>query len=155
MVGEWTPVRYISHEQRCAFCGMTILKGKPGSSTGDRGTKAWFRRLDEMRGEWECLACRKEAGDALAAFEKEREVIAAHVRPMMDEGEAFDVLVDTRFRVIQGGRQLWEAIRGGGVASLKIVAVPVAMGRQMESGSGTSSSVGSRARESTSDGTTG
>lgn len=155
MVGEWTPVRYISHEQRCAFCGATILRGKPGASSGERGTKAYFRRLDEMRGEWECLACRSEGQDALVAWEKEREVIAAHVRPMMREGERFDVLVDTRLRVIQGGRALWEAIRGGTVASLKIVAVPVVIGREMESGRGISSSVADSAKGSTSGGITG
>jgi len=137
-IGEWIAVRYIQASQRCVFCGAFIPKGKPGSRTGERGTKAWFRKTDGWSGEWECLACRTEGTRADLAREQERAAIAAHVRPMMIEGGPFDVLVDVRLRVIKGGRALWEAIREDRVASLRIVAVPEAVAWEMDGLAGTS-----------------
>lgn len=88
--------------------------------------------VDAMRGEWECIPCHDEGTRAAMARQQERDAIVNHVRAMMVEGESFDVLVDTDFRVIKGGAVLWEAISRGSVEALRIRAVPVALGREME-----------------------
>lgn len=136
--GNWTPVRYVQFEQRCSFCRGRVPKGSPGTRTGERGTKAYFRKLADGRGEWECMECREEGARAERARDAIDSAVRMYARPMMDEGEQFDVLVDTRYRVIKGEVTLWEAIRAGRVASLRILAVPVAMAREMEGGPGTS-----------------
>jgi len=110
----------------------------PGRRTGERGTKAYFRKLPGGRGEWECMDCREEGVRAELAREKEIETVRRYGRPLMDESDPWDVLVDTRYRVVKGGRKLWEAIRWGTEASLRIAVVPVAMGREMEGGPATS-----------------
>lgn len=124
---NWTPVRYVQFEQRCAFCRGRIPKGSPGTRTGERGTKAYFRKLPDGRGEWECMECREEGARADRAREKRDEVVRRYGRPMMNEGDPWDVLVDTRFRVVKGEGALWQAIRGGTEASLRIAVVPVEM----------------------------
>lgn len=53
----WIPARTIRFEVKCRFCGVRIPRCKPGSSTGDRGTKAWFNPSSR---EWECLSCHDE-----------------------------------------------------------------------------------------------
>ena len=55
---EWLPIRTINQEQVCWFCGFVIPKGRPGATTGTRGTKAWWFRAKDT---WECLGCRSEA----------------------------------------------------------------------------------------------
>ena len=53
----WTPARYIRFAQICESCGSTIAVQSPGTSTGTRGTKAFFSPL---RRAWQCLHCRTE-----------------------------------------------------------------------------------------------
>lgn len=60
----WTPVRYVHKSQRCDFCWNAIPRARPGSTTGTRGTKAYF---NAALGIWECLKCREAAHDADAA----------------------------------------------------------------------------------------
>lgn len=62
----WTPVRFVSHDRVCSFCGFTIRRASPGNTTGTRGTKAYCNNL--LR-EWECIGCRQEALRAAAARE--------------------------------------------------------------------------------------
>jgi len=62
----WTPVRYVHQPQTCDFYWSRIAPGKPGSTTGTRGTKAWFC---QSRNVWECLECRSEATRAQIARE--------------------------------------------------------------------------------------
>ena len=57
----WTPVRFIRDPQVCAFCWQIIPNGRPGSTTGSRGTKAWYCPEHRV---YECLGCRSEATDA-------------------------------------------------------------------------------------------
>lgn len=54
----WMPVRYVNEPQVCSFCGYTIQRASPGSTTGSRGTKAYFNSLTKV---WECIGCRQEA----------------------------------------------------------------------------------------------
>ena len=53
----WTPVRSISADQQCYFCWCRIARGKPGRSTGDRGTKAFYCHEARL---WQCLECHAE-----------------------------------------------------------------------------------------------
>jgi hypothetical protein len=53
----WIPLRTVQRELRCAFCRGRIPKGRPGTRTGERGTKAW---LEKETGRIECLGCRTE-----------------------------------------------------------------------------------------------
>lgn len=55
---SWIPVRYVRVEVRCAFCGGRIPPGKPGTRTGERGTRAWWNKLTSQ---YECLGCRTDA----------------------------------------------------------------------------------------------
>lgn len=57
----WTPVRYVREPQLCSLCLNAIPAGKPGATTGSRGTRAWFCAEHRV---WECLACRSAAVDA-------------------------------------------------------------------------------------------
>ena len=61
---HWTPVRYVRVAQVCSFCGHTIPAGSPGSTTGTRGTKAYYNAVLNV---WECIGCRQEALRALGA----------------------------------------------------------------------------------------
>jgi len=131
-VNEWGPVRHVLAPQKCVACWRTIPKASPGVRTGERGTKAWFLKLSGMGGAWMCCRCRDEESRADGEAKRERAAIVANVRPMRDVGERFDVLVDTDLRVVKGGRELWEAIRGGTCEALTILAVPAEVGREME-----------------------
>lgn len=51
---RWTPVRFVRDEQVCAFCGARIPQARPGTTTGTRGTKAFFSH-DSKR--WSCSDC--------------------------------------------------------------------------------------------------
>lgn len=64
----WQPIRFVQTGVPCSFCGYAIAKGKPGTRTGERGTKAYFNRLTR---EFECIGCREEAGRANLAREAE------------------------------------------------------------------------------------
>lgn len=55
---QWIPVRWVKKAVRCDFCRSNIPAGKPGTTTGSRGTKAWYCR---HRNIFECLGCRSEA----------------------------------------------------------------------------------------------
>jgi hypothetical protein len=68
----WTPVRTISYAQRCHFCRAGIARDRPGSRTGERGTKAFFNRALNL---WECIACREEATRAELARQAPRESV--------------------------------------------------------------------------------
>lgn len=63
---HWIAVRYVEKAVDCSFCGYTIPRGKPGTRTGERGTKAYFNKVTR---EWECLGCRNEAVRAALARE--------------------------------------------------------------------------------------
>lgn len=54
---EWVPVRHVAKPQTCRFCRGHISAGKPGTTTGSRGTKAWWSKTTNT---WECLTCRSE-----------------------------------------------------------------------------------------------
>lgn len=70
----WTPIRYVRAPQRCEFCGAVILAASPGSSTGDRGTRAFWQ---PRRNRWQCLGCHSE----LVRIEVARERCAASSCP--------------------------------------------------------------------------
>jgi hypothetical protein len=66
------PVRWIHQAQTCHLCWNGIPRGKPGTTTGSRGTKAFFLPDAILRdaltkqpilgpGLWECLECRRNA----------------------------------------------------------------------------------------------
>jgi hypothetical protein len=57
-VETWIPMRTVYASTWCWFCGAFIAKGKPGNTTGTRGTKAWWCRERDV---CECLECRSEA----------------------------------------------------------------------------------------------
>ena len=59
-------MRHVYKTARCSFCGFDIPRGLPGTTTGSRGTKAYF---NAQLGEWECIGCRQEALRAQAARE--------------------------------------------------------------------------------------
>jgi hypothetical protein len=54
--GYWMPVRFVSKQQVCDFCWGFIPPQKPGTSTGSRGTKAYYC---PGLGIWECIPCRQ------------------------------------------------------------------------------------------------
>lgn len=60
----WTPARYVHAPQVCSFCGCTIPAGAPGTTTGTRGTRAYFNGLLKV---WECMGCHQEALRAQSA----------------------------------------------------------------------------------------
>jgi hypothetical protein len=53
----WVPIRTVYAWTYCWFCGTLIAKAKPGSTTGTRGTKAWWCKERDVL---ECLDCRSE-----------------------------------------------------------------------------------------------
>ncbi|HXU04967.1 MAG TPA: hypothetical protein VN903_28600 [Polyangia bacterium] len=57
----WVPIRYVQADTFCWFCGAEIPRAKPGTRTGERGTKAWLCR---ERGVCECMPCRSRAKEA-------------------------------------------------------------------------------------------
>ena len=61
----WTPARFVHEPQTCSFCGYMIPRASPGSTTGTRGTKAYFNSLTKV---WECIGCRQEALRAQGAL---------------------------------------------------------------------------------------
>jgi len=63
---KFIPIRYVRAPCICWFCGVDIPRARPGSRTGERGTKAWWWREQNV---WECLACRSAAVDASIASE--------------------------------------------------------------------------------------
>ncbi len=67
----WIPARFVRRSQVCAFCRSSISPARPGSTTGTRGTKAWF---NPATGEWECLECHEEASRAEAARQRELDI---------------------------------------------------------------------------------
>lgn len=62
----WTPSRYVKHDQQCDFCWNRIPRSKPGSTSGTRGTKAFYNAAFNI---WECWPCRQEAARADEARE--------------------------------------------------------------------------------------
>lgn len=60
------PVRFIRFPQTCRFCWRDIPPGRPGTRTGERGTKAYF---DPTTREWECIPCHDELTRANLARE--------------------------------------------------------------------------------------
>jgi hypothetical protein len=71
IAGQWQAVRFVHQDQTCALCWDRIAKGSPGSSTGSRGTRAWFLPAARLTcaitgrvilgpGLWECLPCHDE-----------------------------------------------------------------------------------------------
>lgn len=52
---HWTPVRFVRQQVECACCWEIIPAGKPGTTTGTRGTKAYY--CAQTR-EFECMRCR-------------------------------------------------------------------------------------------------
>lgn len=57
----WTPARYVRDPQVCSMCFNIIPNGRPGATTGTRGTKAWYCPEHQV---WECLDCHTERTDA-------------------------------------------------------------------------------------------
>jgi hypothetical protein len=114
-MNEWGPARHVMAPQKCCTCGGTIQKASPG-----------------FGGEWECLGCHDERTTTELAENSWNDAIRNHVQPLMDLGDEWDVLVDSRFRVIKGGGKLWEVIRSGVIGETKIRAVPVTIGFEME-----------------------
>jgi hypothetical protein len=53
----WTPIRFVRSLHQCESCKATILLGSPGSSTGTRGTRAFWTK---QRDAWRCLSCHTE-----------------------------------------------------------------------------------------------
>jgi hypothetical protein len=64
MTEVWIPIRFVREEVRCWFCHARIPKASPGSTTGTRGTKAWW---DKATNRWECLPCHDEGTRAQIA----------------------------------------------------------------------------------------
>lgn len=60
----WIAARTIRRDVVCSFCGALIRRCAPGSTTGTRGTKAFFN--PQLR-EFECMPCREEATRAALA----------------------------------------------------------------------------------------
>lgn len=68
MTPNWVPIRYVSAPHVCDCCWETIPIGSPGHRAGERGTRAWWDKANDV---WECLGCRDEATRAeLAAQER-------------------------------------------------------------------------------------
>jgi hypothetical protein len=111
------------------MCGGRIPRSKPGTSTGTRGTKAYFS--PEARA-WECIECRSEGVRAEIAQQEIEDAIRRRARPMMVEGEACDVIVTTSLRIVSGYRALADAMQAGTVDSLEVRAVPESIAREME-----------------------
>jgi hypothetical protein len=111
--GAWVPARHVQQAQKCATCRVVIPKGAPGTSTGSRGTKAWYNRLSR---EWECIACRSEgmrADDARQAMRRSAE--AAKGNGPWDAA----VLFDLTGRLVKGHVEWAEAYRANTLATLK------------------------------------
>lgn len=67
----WVPIRTVYADTVCWFCGTEIPKGKPGSSTGSRGTKAWWCKERDV---CECLPCGSERLRAEEAGAREKQM---------------------------------------------------------------------------------
>ena len=55
---DFQPVRWVSSAQKCHWCFGRIPPGKPGATTGTRGTKAF---LCVRVGLWRHIDCHNEA----------------------------------------------------------------------------------------------
>ena len=75
----WTPVRFVHQPQRCQFCWEVIPRAKPGTTTGTRGTKAFYNAALQV---WECMKCREEATRADLARQAELEARTLKESPM-------------------------------------------------------------------------
>ena len=121
----WNPARYIMQSQVCVDCGIRIPKASPGTSSGTRGTKAFF---SPDRKAWRCEACMEDASKCDLARETLREAIAKGVR--VTEGE--DIVVTPSGRVVRGLGRLAFLYHGGLLAQLKVREVSLQEVAEME-----------------------